>query len=504
MFGFPGDLTSGGTAVEALPGLAALFEAMPDGIVVVDQDGTITRCNPAAEVLFGYGPGGLAGMSVEELIPTDLRSAHADHRSRFAADPYRRPMGSGLRISGVRSDRTTFPIDVSLAPIELGGQRFVGAFVRDVSEASRVELLLLAVSQINRALLAALTPREIYAQIAREARLLLGAELGTVSIPSHRLGHMVIAGADDEDYAYLTGLDMEPGSSAAGYAYETGEIVRIHDLALSDNVHPDGAALGLGPAIVVPIAADGEAIGALSIVRAPGQPDFTELEQTLLEIFSSTVAVAMVADRTRNQLAVSRLVSDQHRIASDLDDVVIATLHKIGARLDRLATLVPGIVRERVETTSEDLRNVIVELEREIEDLTHAPLSTVPVTTRVRDMVDHAAIELGFQPTLHWSGPIDSHISAELRHALLEALGDILHNIACHSMATRVGVDISVDALSLVVSVSDDGVGIPEGPASARWLNRLASRAREHGGELSVVERRPSGCLYEWRVTLED
>jgi len=170
-------------------------------------------------------------------------------------------------MSAIRKDLTAFPVEVSFAPIELDGRRLVGAFIRDTTAATRVELLLLAINRVNRALLANLNPREIYALIAGEGRMLLGGALGTVVVPGHRPGLMVIAGAANEDFGYLVGLELDPGSSAAGRAIDSGQTIRIADLALSGNVHSDGSSLGLGPAIIVPIAADETCIGALSIVR---------------------------------------------------------------------------------------------------------------------------------------------------------------------------------------------------------------------------------------------
>lgn len=116
----------------------AVFEAAPDGIVVVDAAGRITDANPAAERMFGYDEGELVGRGVETLVPEASRSAHRAERESFAANPRTRPMGEGLDLEGRRRDGSTFPVEISLSPVEVGGERRVISIVRDVSDRERL------------------------------------------------------------------------------------------------------------------------------------------------------------------------------------------------------------------------------------------------------------------------------------------------------------------------------------------------------------------------------
>ena len=60
------------------------------------------------------------GRQVEILVPDSVRGAHVDHRAMFVKDPASRPMGAGLELEGRRRNGTSFPVDVSLAPVNLG------------------------------------------------------------------------------------------------------------------------------------------------------------------------------------------------------------------------------------------------------------------------------------------------------------------------------------------------------------------------------------------------
>ncbi|HYJ96461.1 MAG TPA: PAS domain-containing protein, partial [Burkholderiaceae bacterium] len=58
-----------------------LFEATPDGVVVVDSEGRIVQVNPRAEAMFGYGAGQMHGLQLEALLPERYRLVHGSHRS---------------------------------------------------------------------------------------------------------------------------------------------------------------------------------------------------------------------------------------------------------------------------------------------------------------------------------------------------------------------------------------------------------------------------------------
>jgi PAS domain S-box-containing protein len=118
---------------ESLP-FRQLVDAAPDGILVTDQRGIIVLVNAEAERMFGYAHDALVGKPIHLLVPERLRARHPEHVASFHAAPRLRPMGSGLDLSGHRSDGTEFPVEISLSPIQHAGERLVVAGIRDVTD----------------------------------------------------------------------------------------------------------------------------------------------------------------------------------------------------------------------------------------------------------------------------------------------------------------------------------------------------------------------------------
>ncbi|MBL9024160.1 MAG: PAS domain S-box protein [Myxococcales bacterium] len=117
----------------------ALFDASPDGILTVADDGRIVLANQRAEDLFGYERGALRGARVESLMPARFRAGHTHLRESYTKSPRPRPMGTGLKLVGTRQDGTEFPLEITLSPMVRGAEALTIAIVRDVTERREAE-----------------------------------------------------------------------------------------------------------------------------------------------------------------------------------------------------------------------------------------------------------------------------------------------------------------------------------------------------------------------------
>lgn len=77
----------------------ALFESIPEMVVVVDNDGIVLYSNAHSLDILGWSPAELVGQKIEVLVPDRLHTAHRSHRYTYAHGPKARPMGSGLLLT---------------------------------------------------------------------------------------------------------------------------------------------------------------------------------------------------------------------------------------------------------------------------------------------------------------------------------------------------------------------------------------------------------------------
>jgi protein-histidine pros-kinase len=108
----------------------AMFEQLPDAIIVVDSAGVIQLVNRQAEFMFGWHRSELFDKPIETLIPEASKDKHVRFRSDFMMDPRTRPMGLNLPLRARRKDGDDFPVEINLSPISTKPGLLVMAVIR--------------------------------------------------------------------------------------------------------------------------------------------------------------------------------------------------------------------------------------------------------------------------------------------------------------------------------------------------------------------------------------
>ena len=119
-----------------------IVEAAPNGMLLVDERGTIMMVNASALRQFGYERDEVLGKSVEMLIPVSSRFGHRQHRAGFSKAPETRSMGGGRELFGLRKDGSEIPVEIGLTPIQTATGMGVVASILDITERKRLEMRL--------------------------------------------------------------------------------------------------------------------------------------------------------------------------------------------------------------------------------------------------------------------------------------------------------------------------------------------------------------------------
>ncbi len=123
----------------ATDALWKLLGLASEAFVIVDEAGTIRYVNRAAERLFGYEPGELAGQLLEVLVPDEYKVAHVADRERYTRAPVARSMGSRAELFAQRKDGGRIPVRIGLSYGHEHGHTYVMAVIVDVTERKAAE-----------------------------------------------------------------------------------------------------------------------------------------------------------------------------------------------------------------------------------------------------------------------------------------------------------------------------------------------------------------------------
>lgn len=478
---------------------AQLLEVSPDAVIIVDGDGVIRAASPALETLFGYKPEELDGQPVEVLVPDALRIAHQSHRSGYLERATARPMGMGLELFGQRRDGSTVPVDIALAPLIIGSDRAVAAFVRDATERRRTESVLRDMNEISRQLLADRPLDEILTSVAGHVRALVAGVSAWVVVPDER-GGLEVAAADGAGAQSLVGAGLPLEGSHSGRVMDSGEPLMVDNLTEDAFVLAPARQLDFGPGMFLPMTAEQGAIGTLVIARLAGQPVFSESDVDVARLFASSAAVVLAVGRTRAEIEALKIGSEHERIARDLHDTVIQRLFAIGMGLQSVQRRAEGLVADRIDSAVDSLDAVIRDIRETIFDLNRPVLQGPDLRQRVGAVTADAADQLGFRPRVTYRGPVEVAVGEEAAGHLLAVLREALSNAARHARARTVHVLVAADETEIVLQVTDDGIGISPAAGSGNGRGNMADRARTLGGTFRYLEGDGSGTALEWRV----
>ena len=247
--------------------------------------------------------------------------------------------------------------------------------------------------------------------------------------------------------------------------------------------------------------------------RRSGDEFPLEISLSPLRMGERLLVIAVIRDITERRAAdeelqqareVLALVDDRERIARDLHDTVIQRLFAVGLSLQGAVTRAasdPAV--ERIQLAIDDIDTTI----RDIRSSIFALHTRQPFAASLRDDViviaREAARALGFEPSVMFDGPVDSVVTDEIREHLLATLREALSNVTKHAHASKVNIELVVDANHVSLCVGDDGVGI-DSPGEGSGLRNMKDRAIAFGGSCEIDRASAAGgTRIQWRVPVD-
>jgi signal transduction histidine kinase len=252
-----------------------------------------------------------------------------------------------------------------------------------------------------------------------------------------------------------------------------------------------------------PIVLRGETLGNLYLTEKQGADEFTADDEEALLTLAAQAAIAIENARLYAQEARVATLEERNRIRMDLHDGVMQSLYGVGLLLEDVAERLD----EEPEQSKRQLWRSIDRLNAAIADLRGYVIGLKPVEAAnqpLRESLAMLAEQARSNALLDVEVDIRDGVPERLDRSRSEAAyyiaADALGNIARHARARHASLHFFEDDGTVVLEVSDDGMGFDyESATSGHGLGTMRERAFAVGGRLHVESSPGQGA----RVRLE-
>ena len=348
-----------------------------------------------------------------------------------------------------------------------------------------------ALNAATAAITAEPTLNRVLQLIVDRVRPLVGAEYAALGIVGEHgmIERFITSGISEEDQRRIGHPPV--GRGLLGIVFHENRPLRVPDVMADPR--RAGFPVGHPPMtsfLGVPVQIEGTSIGRLYLTNKKDVVEFTVADERLVEMFARHAGIAIHNARLHEEVQRMAVLQERERIGQDLHDGVIQGLYAVGLSLEDIGEQMaadPTEAEARVEraidsihSTIRDIRNFIFSLRPEyLEDSDlGGGLAALADEFRRSTLID---VDLDLATDLSVPPEVAMHV--------LQLGREALSNVARHSGATRVIIDLTVDERSLRLTIADNGRGydttvVP--PAGHRGLGNMRGRAEALGGSLII------------------
>ncbi len=496
----------------------AIFEASSDALCIIALDGRIISANPAACRLYGYSVDELRCLSPTQLI-------HPDQYDHLAKALCTIATGDLFQTQSlhVRSDGTTFPVDVRITRFTCCGLSQALVIVRDITERVQAyHLLEERVAERTRELAGLL-------EVARTVASTLELEPLLGLILDHLKGVVDYSGAtirrlEGDDLTVLDYRGPLPGERVVGLHLPLAhdgpehEVIRGGTSVILDDVRgettlarayrqlvpgaqpPEHVRSWLG----VPLLLKDRVVGMLTMVhREPGH--YTPHHATLALAMAQQAAVAIENARLYQQAQALAAQEERQRLARDLHDAVTQTLFSaslIAEVLPRLWERDPRAGQQRLEDVRLLTQGALAEMRTLLLELRPAALTEANLGDLLRQLVAALSGRKRLPVTLTLEE--ECTLPPDVQVGLYRVAQEALNNAARHSRATAIEVCLRCQGRGVVLQINDNGRGFrPAGIGAGHFgLRIMRERAAAIGATLTILSHPGAGTRVRvsWRA----
>jgi two-component system chemotaxis sensor kinase CheA len=117
-----------------LGGLESQELLIRQGVIVIDETGLVEAFNPAAERTFGYPAAEIVGRKLNLLMPEPYKNEQDIYLTNYLRTGKAKVIGVGREVVGLRKDGSSFPMELAINDVSLGGRRLFIGIVREITK----------------------------------------------------------------------------------------------------------------------------------------------------------------------------------------------------------------------------------------------------------------------------------------------------------------------------------------------------------------------------------
>ena len=187
--------------------------------------------------------------------------------------------------------------------------------------------------------------------------------------------------------------------------------------------------------------------------------------------------------RVRKMVDIERM---RVRIASDLHDDVGSALTEIALQSDFLQTMdVADSVEEPLKQIGEQSRKIVSSLDDIVWSIDARNDTIGDLTDRMQDYVSSVLSEK--QVNYDFNGNMQQKMEVVLKENLYLIFKEAINNIAKHSNADRVEVELAMNGSNFEMSVKDNGTGIENARKTGQGLRNMKMRAKRIDANITFI-----------------
>ncbi len=487
-----------------------IFDTANDGLIIDDlETGRVIEANPAACLMHGYPREEFIGLQLAAFIHPNSQSEFSEYIRTFQSDGV-----FDARILHVRKDGSTFYGEWRGSAFTYQGRPCLLGIVRDVSKRIQAEQLLhqhvetrtheqAKLLEISHTLASTLEfqPGLILDQLREIIDYTRG---GIFALEDSTLVTLAMLGTTQLEQSAPFRIHLK-GPETLAVLFNGHQPICIADIwgdtpqaQFLRSLLDDGAAAlleGMQSWMWVPLAVRGRIIGGVGVAATP-KNYFTSHHANLALSVANQAAITMINAELNKRAQSVAVLEERQRLARELHDAVNQSLFSAGL----IAEVLPRLWerdQEEARRSIEDLRRLTRGAQAEMRAL----LAELRPSTLTDANLDDLLYLLGNALTGRTNIPVTITsagkftLPSEVQVAFYRVCQEALNNVAKHTKASRVEINLKQEGAEIALTVQDDGQGfdLKQNLSGHYGLSMMRERAEAVGATLCITSQPGSG-----------